>query len=41
MEKDEIEKIVADLMLGGMDTTAVTMQWVVYCLASNHAVQVL
>ena len=40
MERDEIEKIVADLMLGGMDTTAITSQWIIYALASNPVVQV-
>ena len=40
MDRDEIEKIVADLMLGGMDTTAITSNWIIYTLASNQTVQV-
>jgi len=39
MNRDEIEKIVADLMLGGMDTTAITSNWIIYTLASNQSVQ--
>ena len=41
MSMDEIEKIVADLMLGGMDTTAITTNWILYTLAYHQDVQVL
>lgn len=39
MSRDEIEKIVADLMLGGMDTTAITTNWILYTLAYHQDVQ--
>ncbi|KAL3281175.1 hypothetical protein HHI36_004393 [Cryptolaemus montrouzieri] len=39
ISKDQIKAIVADLILAASDTTAYTMQWILYSIAKNLGVQ--
>lgn len=39
MSFEDIEQFVADLLLGGTDTTSITSSWLLFCLADNPKVQ--
>lgn len=39
LQQDEIVKLVADLILAAGDTTAYTMEWLLYLIAKNHKIQ--
>ena len=40
MTESEVESIISDLMLGATDTTALTLVWILYVLATNQSIQV-
>ena len=41
MSESEVEAIISDLLLGATDTTALSLNWALYGLASNQNVQVI
>ena len=40
MGEEEVERLIADLLLAAIDTTSVTALWLVYVLATEQTVQV-
>jgi len=39
MTESEVESIISDLMLGATDTTALSLVWILYVLATNQSIQ--
>ena len=40
MGEEEVERLIADLLLAAIDTTSVTALWLLYVLATEQTVQV-